>query len=87
MEDYFDPDRIAALLQATVDWLLLNVSNLWALLQIGLLAALCAGLLMKHSEHRSFRHRSAPSCGLKCMLARTIRGVLSNPREGGFPGL
>ena len=87
MEDYFKPDRLAALLQGAVDWLLLNVANLWAVLQIGLLAALCAGLLMKHSENRSFRHHSARSCGLKCMLARTIRGVLSNPHEGASPGL
>lgn len=29
MEGYFDPDRLAALLQAAIDWHLLNVANLW----------------------------------------------------------
>lgn len=40
MEQFLEPDRIAVELQAAFDWILQNVTNLWTLLQIVLLALL-----------------------------------------------
>ena len=40
MEQFLEPDRIAVELQAALDWLLQNVTNLWTLLQVVLLALL-----------------------------------------------
>jgi hypothetical protein len=53
MQDYFDPNRLAALLQAAIEWVLLNVANLWTLLQIAVLAGLFGLALLLSRRLRS----------------------------------
>lgn len=77
MEDYFDPDRLAALLQGAVDWLLLNVANLWAVLQIAVLAVLF-GLALLLSR------RLRPP--LEAWLDRAASPARRLPSRRGWPG-